>query len=212
MLKHTPLHAVTHSATTQVQVGLQRLFELLIVNYFSISQAAERLTEQLWLIGPAALRPLMLIYFPDIHKVKSAEKKGPRQLSADLCCVFMWGFISISKKYLFNKRCHGSSELHQGCFLCDRGGKLSQSRRVRRVGSESFECWWCNKQQNTLFILHEVQNFSCSLFCFFWWTVCEKFNKVASCDRLNNFFKIRFCRIFSYFHCSTKKKQINVWL
>lgn len=97
MLKHTPLHAVTHSATTQVQVGLQRLFELLIVNYFSISQAAERLTEQLWLIGPAALRPLMLIYFPDIHKVKSAEKKGPRQLSADLCCVFMWGFISISK-------------------------------------------------------------------------------------------------------------------
>lgn len=172
MLKHTPLHAVTHSATTQVQVGLQRLFELLIVNYFSISQAAERLTEQLWLIGPAALRPLMLIYFPDIHKVKSAEKKGPRQLSADLCCVFMWGLISISKKYLFNKRCHGWSEQHQGCFLCDRGGKLSESRCVRHVGSESSERWWCNKQQNTLFIwgrafLQEVQNFSRSLFCCF---------------------------------------------
>lgn len=53
------------------------------------------------------------------------------------------------KKYLFNKRCHGSSEQHQGLFPLRPQGEKSV---------KSSEFWWCNKQQNALFIWGRLLN------------------------------------------------------
>lgn len=56
--KHTPAHPVTlseHTRSGWSASAHRPLFELLIVNYFNISQTAERLTDHLGLIVPSGL-------------------------------------------------------------------------------------------------------------------------------------------------------------
>lgn len=63
------------------------LFELLIVNYFSVSQTAERLRDHVWWTDCAGRlqRPLMLIYF--LISTQQTQDKGG---TSHRCCIFTW--------------------------------------------------------------------------------------------------------------------------